>query len=151
MSGVLGCVSAMIAMTAMYPGRVARFDLLSTIGFLAKRITRSDRECDRRLHRLMCYVMTTADEISVGWIGEDPSALMAHLFARKLCRVSIHVEVYKRGCRFHIQGPSSRSPIAASCASHTSVAQSSTGSEVASLDAAMKTEENQHSVCYLLY
>ena len=81
MEGVLGCISATIAMTVMYPGRVARFDLLSTRGSLAKRITRWDRDCDRRLHRLMCYVMTTADEVSYGWIGDDPKDLTAHLFA----------------------------------------------------------------------
>lgn len=81
MAGVLGCVSAMIAMIVMYPGSVARFDLFSTIDFLAKRITRWGRECDRRLHRLMCYGMTTADEVSYGWIGDDLAELTPHLFA----------------------------------------------------------------------
>ena len=72
MAGVLQSVSAMIAMTAMYSARVACFDLISTIGFLAKRITRWDRDCDRRLHRLMCYILKTADEVSYGWTGDDP-------------------------------------------------------------------------------
>ena len=81
MEGVLDCVSATTAMTVMYPGRVARFDLLNTIGFQTKRISRWDRDCDRRLHRLMCYVMTIADEVSYGWIGDDPKGLTAHLLA----------------------------------------------------------------------
>ena len=40
MGGLLAGISVMIGKTAMYRGRVARFDLLSTIGCLANRIAR---------------------------------------------------------------------------------------------------------------
>ena len=138
MSGVLGCVSAMISMTVMYPGRVARFDLLSTIGFVAKRITRWDRGCDRSLHRLMCYVMTTADEVSYGWIGDDPTELTARRSAGANFAGCPYTLETTNCCHFDKQGPNSRFPIATSCASHINITQSSTESEVASLSAAMK-------------
>ena len=105
MSGFLGCVFAMIAMTVMYPGRVARFYLFSTAGFLAKRITCWDRECDRRVHRLMCYVMATADEASYGWAGEDPAELTPHLFADANFAGCPYRLKSTNGCSFGIQGP----------------------------------------------
>ena len=60
---------------------MARFDLLKRVRLLAKRITRWNLECDRRLHRLIGYVAKTADDISSGWIGDSLRDLTAHLFA----------------------------------------------------------------------
>lgn len=55
-------IAAMIIMSVMYPARVARLDLLRSVCFLAKRITRWGRSRDRRLHRLIGYV--TSHKIS---------------------------------------------------------------------------------------
>ena len=50
---------ASIAMKILYAAREARFDLLRAIGFLACQITKWDVCCDKRLHRLMCYIEAT--------------------------------------------------------------------------------------------
>ncbi len=62
LEGLLGGIAAMVLMTIMYSARVARYDLLKPVAFLAKRITRWDGLCDKRLHRLICYIHQTKDD-----------------------------------------------------------------------------------------
>ena len=76
----LGWMSAHMLMTLLYSIRMARYDLHRNVQGLSKRMTRWDPKCDRRLHKLMCYVNSTLDYKMVGWIGDDPSELTAHLF-----------------------------------------------------------------------
>ena len=78
--GLLNDIAAMMLMTILYSARVARYDLLKAVAFLAKRITRWDAKCDRRLHRLMCYIYTTWDHIMVGWVGDAPRDISACIF-----------------------------------------------------------------------
>merc|ERR1711933_549326 len=78
--GQLGVMAAMMLMTILYTCRVARPEITRAITFLAKRITKWDFRCDQRLHRLMCYVNCATDDQMMGWIGDDPSELSAHLF-----------------------------------------------------------------------
>ena len=107
-------IAAMIIMIVTYPAR-ARFDLLKSVCFLAKRITRWDRACDRRLHRLIGYVSKTAEDISFGWIGDLPEFLTAHLFADASLADCPHTLKSGSGVNFDVPGPNSRFPIAAGC------------------------------------
>jgi hypothetical protein len=76
---VMKTAAAMMLMTFLYPARLARFDILKAIGFLAKCITRWDAKCDARLHHLMCYIDTTLGERMIGFIGDDLKKLSLHL------------------------------------------------------------------------
>ena len=69
----------MMLMSILYPDRLARFDLLKPVGFLAKCISRWDAKCDARLHQLMSYINTTLSDRMVGYIGDDPKDLTARL------------------------------------------------------------------------
>ncbi len=71
----------MMMMTIMYSARVAIYDLLKPAAFLAKRITRWDALCDKRLYRLICYIHKTKDDCMMGWIRGDPKELTVRLFA----------------------------------------------------------------------
>ena len=54
---------------------MARFDLLRAVCALATRVTKWDLDCDRKLHRLMCYIWSTRQYRLVGWVGQhDPTA-----------------------------------------------------------------------------
>ena len=79
-SGVLSQITSMVLMMVLYSARVARFDLMKAIQMLAKRITRWDAKCDRRLIRLFSYIKTTADWKMMGWIGDSPEVLSLHIF-----------------------------------------------------------------------
>ena len=78
--GVLSGIAAMILMTVMYTARSARHDVLKGVCFLAKYITIWDTDCDWRLHRLMCYINGTVDDVMMGFIGDHPIDLTAHIF-----------------------------------------------------------------------
>ena len=70
----------MVLMMELYSARVARFDLFKAVRMLAKRITKWDAKCDRRLIRLFSYIKHTADWKMLGWIGDHPSKLSLHVF-----------------------------------------------------------------------
>ena len=72
------------------------------------------------------------------WIGDDPSQLTAHMFVDANFAGCPYSLKSTNGCHFDIQGPNSRFTISASCAAQTAVAQSSTESEIAFLNAGMK-------------
>ena len=68
-------------MKLLYAARLARFDLMRNVCHLACFVTKWDPECDKRLHRLMCYVNSSKHLRMVGWIGDDRPALQPHMFA----------------------------------------------------------------------
>ena len=137
-AGLLAGIAAMIIMIVMYPGRVARLDLLQCVCFLAKRITRWDLDCDRRLHRLIGYVAKVADGISFGWIGAPPRDLTSHLFADAILAECPYTLKSGSGVHFDVQGPNSRFPISVGCSTQTSIASSSIASEISALNGGMK-------------
>ena len=72
----------MLLMTVLYAARVARYDLFKPINFLAKRITKWDDRCDKSLHHLMSYINESADQVMLGFVGDDDemSDLGIHLY-----------------------------------------------------------------------
>jgi hypothetical protein len=58
-------------MKVLYGTRMARFELLRAGCALATKVTKWDRECDRKLHRLMCYIWSTKHYRMVGWVAQD--------------------------------------------------------------------------------
>ena len=74
-------VAASIVMKVFYAARLARPDLLRATGRLSCFLTRWSPECDRRLHRIMCYVKSTLDHRHVGWIGDPPQDIRLHVYS----------------------------------------------------------------------
>merc|ERR1711920_794253 len=68
-------------MKILYAARMARFDLLRAVASLATEITRWAEDCDRRLHRLVCYIWTTKHYRLVGFVGDGADVISPHLFA----------------------------------------------------------------------
>ena len=79
--GVLNTIAAKVVMKVFYGARVARPDLLRAIGHLSCYLTKWTPECDRRLHKLMCYVKSTVDYVYVGWVGDPVEKIRLHLFS----------------------------------------------------------------------
>ncbi len=48
-------------MKVLYAASVARPDLRRATCMMARRVTKWDADCDRRLHRIMCYINCTKD------------------------------------------------------------------------------------------
>jgi len=132
--------ASMMLMTVLYAARVARFDLLKPVQFLAKRVTRWDHNCDRRLHLLMCYIKSTVDQYMFGWLGDDPADLTAHLFVDASFGDDPYTLKSTSGVHADIQGPNSRFPWAGGSNGQTRTAQSTPDAETDALNAGMKNK-----------
>ena len=74
-------IAAKILMKVLYGARMARFDLLRAVCQLATQFTKWDAYCDKRLHRIMCYIKSTVNLKMVGWVGDDADNITPVLFA----------------------------------------------------------------------
>ena len=68
-------------MRDLYGTRCCRFDLLRPICALASKVTKWDRLCDAKLHRLMCYINTTKKVKKYGKVGDLPEAVRLALIS----------------------------------------------------------------------
>jgi hypothetical protein len=74
-NGVLAPIAARILMKILYGARMARYDLLRAISYLAGAVTRWTEQCDKDLHRLVAYINTTQKYVQVSWVGNAQSEL----------------------------------------------------------------------------
>eukprot|EP00975_Prorocentrum_lima_P028059 5897646-Prorocentrum_lima.AAC.1 len=57
--GQLQPIAARVLMKILYGARMARFDLLRAVSYLAACVTKWTLTCDQDLHRLVCYINST--------------------------------------------------------------------------------------------
>ena len=69
--GVLSCKAVRIVLKALYVARIARYDFMWTVNMLAREVTRWNEACDRRWHRLICYMHQTADWALLCFVGDS--------------------------------------------------------------------------------
>ena len=67
--GELAANASKILMKALWVARLARPDLLKPITALARHVQSWSTNCDRQLHRLMCYMLATPDLKLTGYIN----------------------------------------------------------------------------------
>ena len=67
--GELQPIASRVLMKVLFAARMARFDLLRATQGLASRVTKWSPDCDKSLHRLMCYIHSTLDRTMVGFVG----------------------------------------------------------------------------------
>ena len=65
--GKLAAIAAKVIMKVFYAARVCRPDLLRAITFLACPMAKWSADCDKRLHRRVCYVRATWHYAQAGW------------------------------------------------------------------------------------
>ena len=68
-------------MKLLCAARMASYDLLRAVQGLASRVTKWSSECDKSLHRLMCYVNSTLDVKLRFYIGDPVDQCKFWLFA----------------------------------------------------------------------
>ena len=67
-------------MKCLWLGRLARPDIIKPIGDLATHIQSWSRNCDRQLHRLVCYLKASTDYRLIGCVNDAPESLKLRLF-----------------------------------------------------------------------
>ncbi len=128
-----------VLMKLLYGARLARFDLLRAINHLAGYITKWTPDCDKRLHRIMCYVQTSLKYRMVGWVGDKPEQLEPHLFADADFAGCPDSQRSTSGLHLAIRGPATCFPIAGASKRQTCVSHSTPEAEIVAADFALRT------------
>ena len=110
--GRLQPIAAKVLMKILCGARLARFDLLRAVCHLACHVTRWSSTCDRRLHRLVCYIHSTKHYKMFGWVGDSVPNLEPHMFAEADFAGCTATQRSTSGVHACIRGPATCFPIA---------------------------------------
>ena len=78
--GTLSKIAARVVLTILYLARFARPDPVWAVNALARMVTKWSVACDRRLHRLVCYIHHTQNFKLSSYVGDMPDAIKLALF-----------------------------------------------------------------------
>lgn len=68
--GALAPIAARVLMKILFAARMARYNLLRAVQGLAARVTKWSADCDKALHRLICYIHSTLDHKLKAFVGD---------------------------------------------------------------------------------
>ena len=138
--GFLSKDAAKIIMKALYGARLVRYELLWPICSSARQVTKWTVACDKRLHRLMCYIHHTPDHTLESFVGDRVENCHPVLFSDADYAGDQITAKSTSGCYLAIVGPNTFAPITASCKKQTCVSHSSTESEIVAAEQGIRTE-----------
>ena len=138
--GILSAASARIVLKALYVARIARYDFMWSVNMLAREVTRWTVACDRRLHRLICYMHQTADYAQICFVGDAPGDCWLTLFSDASFAGDLRDSKSTTGGFLCLVGPNTYVPIGWMCKKQGAVSHSTAEAEVISLDAGMRLE-----------
>jgi len=125
-------------MKILYGARMARWDLLRATCVLATRITIWTLDCDKRLHKLVCYIYTTLHFRMVAWVGDDPADLRLECFADADFAGDASSMKSTSGVLLALVGPSSFVPLGAMSKKQTCVSTSTPEAEMVAANIAIR-------------
>ena len=137
--GHLQPIAARVLMKILYGARMARFDLLRAVCYLATFITKWDAMCYKRLRPLMCYINSTLDLCMVGWIGDPISKISPRLYADADFAGDHTSSRSTSGIFLILYGDDTRFPLTGSSGRQGAVSHSTTEAEAIAADTAVRT------------
>ena len=138
--GTLAKVCSRIVLKILYTARMGRPDCLWTVNSLAREVTKWTAACDKRLHRLMCYLHHTREYSQAAWIGDYPENTSLALFCDASFAGDLKDSRSTSAAYLVLIGPRTFVPISWFCKKQTAVAHSSTESEIIALDAGLRLD-----------
>ena len=138
--GNLSLDAAKIIMKAQCGARLVRFELLWPICSSAREVSKWTRACDKRLHRLMCYIHHTPDHSLESFVGDNAQDCHVVLYSDADFAGDLIQAKSTSGLYLAIVGPNTFAPITASCKKQTCVSHSSTESEIVAAEQGIRTE-----------
>ena len=138
--GALSSAAARIVLKALYVARIARYDFMWSVNMLAREVTRWTVACDRRLHRLICYMHQTAEYAQVCFVGDAPGDCWLTLFSDASFAGDLRDSKSTSGGILCLVGPNTFVPITWICKKQGAVSHSTAEAEVISLDAGIRLE-----------
>ena len=149
--GELAPSAASVLMKIMYAARMARFDLLRPVQWLAKFMTKWTRVQDAELHRLVCYINSTKHWKTCGWVVDHARDIFMQIYsdsdwAGSKERFSTSGSL---GC---LRGPNTFFPLTARSKKQTTIATSSTEAEITAAQVALQkqafpTQQLWNTIC----
>ena len=136
----LGPIAIKCLMKVLYGARMARYDLLRPCNFLASKVTKWDKNCDRRLHRMMCYINTTLDMRMIGKVGDDAESLFAALFSDADFAGCSETLRSTSGIFLKMSGPNTSYPIGGCSKKQTAVSHSTPEAEIIAAELGLRQE-----------
>ena len=138
--GHLSPIAARVVLKALYVARIARYDFMWTVNMLAREVTRWTQACDRRLHRLICYMHQTAEYAQLCFVGDSPSKCWLAMFSDASFAGDLRDSKSTSGGILCLVGPNTYVPISWLCKKQGAVSHSTAEAEVISLDAGVRLE-----------
>ena len=139
-AGTLATSAASVLMKILYLARWCRPDILHSVCMLAREVTKWNKVCDRRLHRLVSYLHQHRGYSLEGFIGDDPRHLQLVQYTDASFSDCSQTSRSTTGGYLALVGPRSFFPVNCLCKKQTCVSHSSTESEIVALDTCIRTE-----------
>ena len=113
-------------------------ELVQNFQFLASRVTKWSVACDIALHRLICYIHSTADLVLSGYVGDSRNALLLALYADADWAGERVDYKSTSGAISFLGGPTTKFPLGAECAKQTITSFSAPESELVAANLAVR-------------
>ena len=127
-------------MNMLHLARCCRFDLSRPVCTFAREITKWNRACDKRLHRLICHLKYTRARSLHGWIGDSTDKLPFMLFADASYADCVTTSKSATSAFAALVGPNAFFPLNSACKKQAVFSNSYTESEIVALDTALRIE-----------
>ena len=138
--GELSKVSSQIVLKCLYLARIGRPDFLWSVKKLARSITKWTKFCDKRLSRLNAYILHTFVYKQYCHVGNTAKQCRLELFQDSDFAGDLEDSKSTSSGTLCIFGSHTFVPISWMCNKQISVSNSSTQSEIISLDAGLRLD-----------
>ena len=119
--GALSKVCSRIVLKALYVARYTRPDIYFAVNTLAREVTRWTIACDRRLHRLICYMHHTENHVQHCWVGDPPDKCIMALYVDAGFAGDLKDSKSSTGAMLCLMGPNTFVPMTWICKKQTAV------------------------------
>ena len=117
-----------------------RPDLLWAVNSLAREITKWNKACDKRLHRLIAYLRSTSNWVQKCWVGDPPEDCWLAMFCDASFAGDLRDSKSTSGMYLCLVGPNTFVPITWFCKKQGAVSHSTTEAEMIALETATRLE-----------
>ena len=138
--GELSQVCSQIVLKCSYLARIGRLDNLWSVNKLARSIKKWTKACDKRLNRLISYIHHTGEYKQHCHVGNTARQCRLGLFQDSDFAGDLEDSKSTSGGTLCVYGSHTFVPISWMCKKQTSVSDSSTESEIISLDIRLRLD-----------
>ena len=115
-------------------------DIMWTVNYLARNVTKWTKACDRRMERLIAYIHHTKHWTHHNYVGDPPEHCFLALFQDASFAGDLVDSKSTSGGLLCLIGPRTFVTLAWVCKKQTAVSHSSAAAEIISLDAGLRLE-----------